>query len=351
MERGTNMDEKIEVSIIVPLYNLEDKIGRCLDSLVRQTLSAIEILVVDDGSKDHGADVVREYQKKDKRIRLVSQENRGLGGARNTGIRESKGEYLGFVDSDDVVEQDMYEIMLNAVRKTGSDVAVCQEKNVCYEKDGTMRVLSETRFPCEKVTAYSGEQVLGWFLNYRYLSLNSACFKLVKKTVFTEHKIAFPEQHRYAEDLPTSGGIYSVVNSIAVVPKSLYFYIHETGTLSTSYTEQKAEDVYQDMIDVLHYLKKAGYQGKVDNFILGMSFSSMRQLYGSNNKEEWQNERAKKLLLKWKKRKKKARPSFKDTEIPLFHKAKVLVAYFNLERLFCNVIKMLERIPFFRYMV
>ncbi|MDE6907298.1 MAG: glycosyltransferase family 2 protein, partial [Lachnospiraceae bacterium] len=90
-----DMDGQIAVSIIVPLYNRKKTIGRCLDSLMRQTLKNIEIVVVDDGSTDGGAEVVKECQKSDPRIRLLVQENRGLGAARNAGIRESCGEYLG----------------------------------------------------------------------------------------------------------------------------------------------------------------------------------------------------------------------------------------------------------------
>ena len=92
---------KIDVSIVVPLYNKENEIRRCLNSLIEQSVSNIEIIVVDDGSKDGSADVVREYTDNDPRVHLIVQKNQGPGAARNTGVKASKGKYIGFVDCDD----------------------------------------------------------------------------------------------------------------------------------------------------------------------------------------------------------------------------------------------------------
>lgn len=346
-----DMQKRPSVSIIVPLYNRKETIARCLNSLIGQTLKNIEIVVVDDGSADDGAEIVREYQKLDERIRLFTQENKGLGAARNTGIRESRGEFLGFVDSDDYVEKTMYETMLAAAQSEKAEVAVCQEKNVCFQTDGTQKVLGETKFPCGEAKAYSNCQILDWFLNYTYLSLNSVCFKLIHRSVFFEKGIWFPENYRYAEDLPTSAGVFSVVQKIVLVPESLYCYIRETGTLSTNYTLKKAEDVYRDMLDSLRYLKKAGYTGKVDNFVLGMKFSSLRQFYSSEEKAERNGKESRILQKKWKKARKRVKPAFAGQEVPLLHKIKILVSYFNMERFICAVFKLFSRIPFFKYMV
>lgn len=345
------MQEKPAVSIIVPLYNRKETIARCLDSLIGQTLDDLEIVVIDDGSTDGGAEIVRKYQKKDDRIRLFIQENRGLGAARNTGIRESRGEYIGFVDSDDYVEKHMYSKMLGAALTEHAEVAVCQEKNICFQSDGTQKELGETRFPCRKSKAYSNVRILEWFLNYTYLSLNSVCFKLIHRSIFFEKGIWFPENYRYAEDLPTSAGVFSVVEKVVLVPESLYCYVRETGTLSTKYTLKKAEDVYRDLLDSLRYLKKAGYRGEVDNFVLGMKFSSLRQLYGSEKTEEKRGGKSRILLKRWSKARKRVKPVFCGKEIPFFHKIKILMSYWNLEPFVCAGFKMLGHIPFFKYMV
>lgn len=344
------MKEYAAVSIIVPLYNREETIGRCLDSLTGQTLEDIEIVVVDDGSADAGADVVREYQRRDSRIVLIAQENQGPGAARNAGIQACRGEYVGFVDCDDYVEKQMYEKLLAAVREKGTEVAVCQEKNVCLEADGSVRTLSETKFPWESIKVCERKQVLDWFLNFTYLSLNSVCFKLVKKTLFTEKGIRFPENHRHVEDIVVSGGIFSAVQSVAFVPENLYCYIHETGTRSTSCSVKKAGDIYLDMLDVMRALKKIGNTEKIDNFVLGMKFSSMRQLYGSEAAER-KGQQSQILRKKWKKARKKVKPDFRGREIPLFHKIKVLAAYLNLEPFVGAAFKLLGYFPFFKYMV
>ena len=344
------MKKNAVVSIIVPLFNREEAIARCLDSLTGQTLEDIEIVVVDDGSVDHGADVVREYQSRDSRIVLITQENQGPGAARNAGIRACHGEYVGFVDCDDYVEGQMYEKLLNAVIDHEAEVAVCQEKNGFFANGGFMHVLSETKFPWESVRVCDRKQVLEWFLNFTYLSLNSVCFKLVKKTLFTEKGVFFPENYRHVEDIVVSGGIFSIVQSVAFVPESLYCYIHEMGTRSTSCSLKKANDIYLDMLDVMRYLKKAGVFEKTDNFVLGMKFSSMRQLYGSELAERMGQE-SRILRGKWKKARKKVKPVLQGREIPFFHRIKIFAAYLNLEPFACVAFRVLDYIPFFKYMV
>ena len=107
-----------KISIIVPLYNGKKTIGRCLDSLVNQTLHDIEILVINDGSQDGGEKIAAQYMQRDKRIRLISQENAGLGAARNHGIREAAGEFVGFVDCDDFVDVNMYKVTVSYTHLT-----------------------------------------------------------------------------------------------------------------------------------------------------------------------------------------------------------------------------------------
>lgn len=342
----------IKVSVIVPMYNKEQKISKCLDSLINQTLREIEIVVVDDGSKDNSAEIVKKYCEKDSRVRYVKQDNQGPGAARNVGIIYSKGRYIGFVDCDDYVEHEMYEIMYNAAEQNNCEVAVCQEKNVYVDDEGHVTNLGETHFPYNEITVVTGKMVLEWFLNFNYLSLNSACFKIVRKSVFVEKDIYFPDNYRYAEDLTICGGILSVAKSVAVIPKSLYIYEHESNTFSTSYTLKKAMDVYLDLMDVLKYLERAEYTGNINNFILGMSFSSKRQLYASSEKKNRNYQREKTVLLaKWKDIKKGIHPEFKGVDMPFMHKIKVIVSWMRLEKIMCYIINILSGIPFFRFMV
>jgi len=115
---------EIKVSIVVPVYNVEKYLERCLDSLINQTLKEIEIICVNDGSKDNSDKILEKYSQKDNRIKIINQENSGLSAARNTGMNYVKGEYIGFVDSDDWVDIDFYEKLYNAAKKNDCDIAV-----------------------------------------------------------------------------------------------------------------------------------------------------------------------------------------------------------------------------------
>ena len=113
------------ISIIVPVYNVESYLRKCLDSILAQTYRDLEILVVDDGSTDGSGAICDEYAGKDDRIKVFHTENKGLSCARNLGLDSANGDWIGFVDSDDWIELDMYEVLLRKAEKTGADVVEC----------------------------------------------------------------------------------------------------------------------------------------------------------------------------------------------------------------------------------
>ena len=118
------MDEKL-VSVIIPAYNIEDYIGRCLDSIILQTYKNLEIIVVDDGSRDHTGEILDNYAKKDRRIKVIHKENGGVSSARNKGIEAAEGDYIGFIDGDDFIEPEMYKILLDLLEEENADIAHC----------------------------------------------------------------------------------------------------------------------------------------------------------------------------------------------------------------------------------
>lgn len=118
------MDEKL-VSVIIPAYNIEDYIGRCLDSIISQTYKNLEIIVVDDGSRDHTGEILDNYAKKDRRIKVIHKENGGVSSARNKGIEVAEGDYIGFIDGDDLIEPEMYKILVDLLEEENADIAHC----------------------------------------------------------------------------------------------------------------------------------------------------------------------------------------------------------------------------------
>lgn len=114
-----------ELSIIVPVYKVEKYLPRCIDSILAQTFGDFELILIDDGSPDGCGRICDEYAKKDKRIVVIHQKNMGVSAARNAGLDIAHGRYIGFVDSDDWIEPQMYEVMMDAIRENGADMAVC----------------------------------------------------------------------------------------------------------------------------------------------------------------------------------------------------------------------------------
>lgn len=128
------------ISVIIPVYNVEKYLARCVDSLLSQTYGEIEIILVDDGSKDHSGSICDQYAQKDARIQVIHQQNKGLPGARNAGLRMAKGAYIGFVDSDDYIEKDMYRSLLTLLLDNDAEIAaggVIRESSQGKETDRT----------------------------------------------------------------------------------------------------------------------------------------------------------------------------------------------------------------------
>ena len=119
------MEKQPLISVIVPVYNVENYLPRCLDSIINQTYTNLEILLVDDGATDNSGKLCDEYAQKDNRIRVFHKENGGVSSARNMGLDNATGEYIAFVDSDDYIDKCMYEIMLNSSVQNNADIVVC----------------------------------------------------------------------------------------------------------------------------------------------------------------------------------------------------------------------------------
>ena len=133
------MSKDIKVSIIIPVYNVEQYLPKCLDSIINQTLKDIEIICINDGSTDNSLSILKEYASKDDRMIIIDKENKGQGIARNLGIKKAKGKYIGFVDPDDWVDIQMFEKMYNQAQKLNSEIVICdlvkyQEWNEKYTK-------------------------------------------------------------------------------------------------------------------------------------------------------------------------------------------------------------------------
>ena len=218
------------VSIIVPVYNVEDFLLKCLDSLTVQTYDNIELVIVDDGSTDKSVNICDEFVKSEKRARVFHKKNGGLSSARNFGIKHAKGEYICLVDSDDYVKKEFVESMMDAILGKSADVAICG-----YNKDvPEERVLTGEEAAIRLLISQENMEIIAWNKMYR-------------RGLFDE--IEYPEGSNYEDNL-TTYKLLSKAKRVIYVARSLYEYVERSGSITKNdkkeeklkYRERAAEE-------------------------------------------------------------------------------------------------------------
>lgn len=216
------------VSIIVPAYNVENNIPYCLDSLIAQTYKNIEIICIDDGSKDNTADVIKEYSEKDSRIKLISQKNSGVSAARNTGLDNAEGEYISFVDSDDFVSENFISRLVELINEYSADIARCRGRGVkeysYVEPVPENPPVISTRNKEEALSIYYDGKFYGWYADNASVIWNC----LYKSDVLSS--IRFDSSIYKGEDDCFIQMAIGEAEKIVYTDERLYFYYYnETG--------------------------------------------------------------------------------------------------------------------------
>ena len=220
----------IKVSVIVPVYNVEAYLAKCLDSLVNQTLKEIEIIVVNDGSPDNSQKIIDKYAKKYKSIKAYKKENGGLSDARNYGLKKASGEYVAFIDSDDYIDKTMLEKMYHKAINDSKDIVVCDSINVYDDK----QVLIKSNLH------YSEDAVKSYLLAYPM-----ACTRIYKRNLFD--KIQF-KKGIYYEDLELTPKLVKYTKKITFLEEGLYYYLQRSGSIMK---QKEFNDRLLDIFDVL----------------------------------------------------------------------------------------------------
>lgn len=211
------------ISVIVPVYKVEKYLGRCVDSILAQTYENTEIILVDDGSPDNCPKLCEEYAKKYSSIRVIHQENRGLSGARNTGIRHAKGDYLAFVDSDDVISPHFLESLYRAMKETHANISQCRWE---YMHGDTIKEPYDSQ---AKRECFTGREMLANLYIQTGAYFVVAWNKLYKRELFEE--IRYPEG-RIHEDEATTYRLFDLAEKCVYVDNALYGYYVGTGGTS-----------------------------------------------------------------------------------------------------------------------
>ena len=214
------MGEKI--SVIVPVYNVEQYLERCVDSIINQTYTNLEIILVNDGSTDNSGKLCDELAKKDERIRVIHKENGGLSDARNRGIDESESDLVGFIDSDDYIDSDMYEVLLKNLNNTDADLSMCALYDV-YNNTPEAQVTNKETWEL------SSEQAIKMVMEAKILSV-TAVNKLYRKSLFKDLKF---EVGKIAEDAFIMIKLLDKCEKIVATNEKKYYYVHRENSITT----------------------------------------------------------------------------------------------------------------------
>lgn len=240
------------VSVIVPVYNVENYLEKCLRSLVKQSLSDIEIIVVNDGSKDNSEKIIKEFaQRYPEKIKAFTKENGGLSDARNFGIDRAAGDYIGFVDSDDYVTENMFEEMLLLAEKHHAKMVICNIQKV-DENGKIVQKLTQMPDMPEKIAL---EHNFSVFSDISYF----ACNKLFKKELFNQKRF---KKGVHFEDIQLIPQLLLECETIAQTQSFHYQYLERTDSITKTHTE-KGLDMLKAVSDVEQVFGKSSYSNKM----------------------------------------------------------------------------------------
>jgi len=245
----TNVSSK--VSVVVPVYNVENYLAKCLDSLINQTYQNIEILVINDGSNDQSEEIIQKYaQQYPGKIKAFHKENGGLSDARNFGIDRATGEYLGFVDSDDYVTPSMFEEMVNLAEKYQAKMVICNIQKVDQHGNITQKLTQIPNMP-EKINLNDHFSI---FSDLSYF----ACNKIFKRTLFNEKRF---KKGAHFEDIQLIPQLLLECDVIAQTQNFHYQYLERTDSITKMHTE-RGLDILKAVEDVEAAFEKSQYSNK-----------------------------------------------------------------------------------------
>lgn len=241
------MKQDILVSVIVPVYNVEEYLTRCVDSILVQTYGNLEVILVDDGAKDCSGKICDEYAGKDSRVRVIHKENGGLSSARNAGIDIARGDYLEFVDSDDWIEPDAVESMLSMARTHQVELVVGGRWDVSAKTGEKKKGLCP-----KKQEVISGEEMVSRIFRWDNCD-SSACDKLFSRRLFQE--VRFPEGV-ICEDVPVMYKIVLDAGRVALLDRPIYNYYHRSGSITYTGISEKNFHFSRHTAVILPYIRQ-----------------------------------------------------------------------------------------------
>ena len=284
------------ISIIVPVYNVENYLKECVDSILKQTYDNIEVIIVDDGSTDNSGKICDEYAKLDARVKVIHKKNGGLADARNTGLRYVTGNFVGFVDSDDFIEKDMYDFLYKKIKEFNADIAVCSSYDY-YGDFGKHNKIDNIKIECDNKKAYE------IMVTPKYFGCG-VWNKLYKRKII--EGIEFPYGRINGEDFIWISKVLLNTNKVYYESIPKYYYRYRKDSLS-----RKKElgmglvESIKEFMDMIENNDNEMYKLTVNTYVLAcfQIYNNCIKLKNNNEKKSWAKEEIKKYkkMIQWKK--------------------------------------------------
>lgn len=246
----------LKLSIIVPVYNAAAFLRGCVDSILADGGNDWELILVNDGSSDDSGSICEEYARKDARVRVIHQENRGPGGARNTGLEAAAGAYLLFVDSDDALSPGALEMIRQAIGRSTPDILTFD--HLADDGEGHLTP-KKANFTPEHSPFRLEEHPR--FLN----SMPATWARVWKRELYINNNIRYPDRAFYGEDLQTSGKLFALAESIVYLPEHLYRYLDRPGSLMNTADPARNRHMLTAVGDLLDWYEARGLRAQYED--------------------------------------------------------------------------------------
>lgn len=257
-----------KLSIIMPVYNVEEYLGESIESILQQTFKDFELILINDGSTDNSGEICEKYSKLDNRIRVMHKENSGAGSARNYGIMNSTGEFLAFVDSDDTIECNMYKTMIDIALKEESDIVVCGYKEIDYlmnnEKINTTPLGNDNEIESDEIK----EKVEEFLKKNQILGYASLFNKIYKREVIIRNNLFLNEDMKFAEDLSFNISVLMKIKKINAINEPFY-NCRRINSNSIMNSSPNLHQIFQSREIMLQIISSSGITSEVYRYCLG----------------------------------------------------------------------------------
>ncbi len=277
------MNKQIMVTVIVPVYNMQQYLDSCLNSILAQVHSNLEVLIVDDGSKDNSRDIALKFTKKDRRVRLITKNNGGVSSARNLGLHHAKGDYVAFVDADDMIHKDYVSVLLGDLIATGADIATSRKHMSRIEEGAFLSMPIDSK--AESFSVYDSIDALTSLYNGTLEKGQNGC-QIFRLSLIKEALIFYDTRMAIGEDFDFFARAILVSNKVVIDHREMYFYRrNDNSAVHKPFSLKQYEAIYniqaagRSVEDKIPSLKRV-----LDNNLLVTSISYGALMYADREK-------------------------------------------------------------------